>query len=230
MDAASKPVRNSSPCTTHTTVTAKGKARDQKMTKRLRFEFGTSNVILGMHSRVFGAKSMFARFVFHDLDAMHADLTNINQKECRYVPRSRDGVWDRSRRRPHWDTTGSTRAIIAYCSPCDENIERDLPTRLSEFCDCDQYKRWICLPCKIKEDQPEEHYFNTRTKEVWEPFEPDIELGLVLDCHVAHRAVSLSIFLSCNAINQRLSNEYFVVLVSLWREGPKRRHRSLCLV
>ncbi len=84
-------------------------------------------------------------------------------QECRYVPRVRDDPCDHSRRRPHHDPSLQSRAVICYCTTCDEDIERDLPFRLSEYCDCDQYSRWICLPCKIKEDEPEDHYYETRT-------------------------------------------------------------------
>jgi hypothetical protein len=54
--------------------------------------------------------------------------------------------------------------IMGFCAACDLKVEDSLPLSLSEFCDCDQYTRWICLPCKVKEDCMERKYLQTRTK------------------------------------------------------------------
>lgn len=50
---------------------------------------------------------------------------------------------------------------------CDEKVQQELPTRLSELCDCDQYTRWICLSCKIEEDRLDHQYLKTRTRLYW---------------------------------------------------------------
>ncbi|EPE32258.1 hypothetical protein GLAREA_07391 [Glarea lozoyensis ATCC 20868] len=55
---------------------------------------------------------------------------------------------------------------MGFCAACDLKVENDLPLSLSEFCDCDQYRRWICFPCKVKENCVEAKYIETRTKEV----------------------------------------------------------------
>lgn len=109
------------------------------------------------------------------------------------MPRVRDTPGWLSRRRPHLDPAYQSHTIICYCTTCDENVERDLPQRLSEYCDCDQYTRWICLPCKIKEDQPETHYYKTRTKLewLWDDADPsEHQEGMWLHDHQEERAVS----------------------------------------
>jgi hypothetical protein len=84
------------------------------------------------------------------------------------MPRVRNDPWFNSRRRPHLDGVRSNGLVICYCADCDKNVEADLPLRLSEYCDCDQYRRWICQPCKVDEDKPAGLYIRTRTKEDWE--------------------------------------------------------------
>jgi hypothetical protein len=110
------------------------------------------------------------------------------------MPRVRDGHPYRSRRRPHINPSCESHALICYCHSCDEKVERDLPFRLSEYCDCDQYTRWICLPCKVKEDQPEGHYYRTRTKSGFEYDKKGLQHddGMWLDDHQDVRAVSYS--------------------------------------
>jgi hypothetical protein len=80
------------------------------------------------------------------------------------MPRVQDGPDYSSRRRPHLDDTAVSRAIRCYCKVCDQYIESNLPLRLSEFCDCDQYTRWICMKCKVEEDEQDERYYSSRTK------------------------------------------------------------------
>ena len=97
-----------------------------------------------------------------------------------------------SRRRPHLEPARQSHNIVCYCKPCDDNVERDLPLRLSEYCDCDQYTRWICLPCKFKEDQPNGYYYSTRTKLVWywTDLNPEEAEGMWITDHQEERAVS----------------------------------------
>lgn len=82
-----------------------------------------------------------------------------------------------------------SRNLICYCVACDESIEADLPLSLSEYCDCDQYMRWICLVCKVKETKINRLYYEKRTKGDWD-WEQDLEDGMCLDDHVDRRAVS----------------------------------------
>jgi hypothetical protein len=111
------------------------------------------------------------------------------------MPRVRDGFQGLSRRKPYLDDTYSSHTILCYCKECDQEIERNLPLRLSEFCDCDQYTRWICMKCKIEEDEPNHVYYRTRTK--GEYVYPTIgddgvrDDGMWLTDHQEDRAVSL---------------------------------------
>ncbi|KAH6669519.1 hypothetical protein B0J14DRAFT_598878 [Halenospora varia] len=85
-------------------------------------------------------------------------------EECRYVPRVRDTPRMYSLPRQHHLAYPRPNNIIFFCAGCDVEVERNLPLSLSEYCDCDQYKRWICLPCKVKEDQIYSKYLETRAK------------------------------------------------------------------
>jgi len=80
------------------------------------------------------------------------------------MPRVRDLPGWKAYRRPHFDPAWESHTIICYCKECDEKVERELPSSLEEFCNCDQYTRWVCLPCKEKENKEDEDYFLTRTK------------------------------------------------------------------
>jgi hypothetical protein len=110
-------------------------------------------------------------------------------QECRYVPRVRDTPGWRSRRKPHCDPAYQSHTVICYCAACDEKVERDLPLCLFEYCVCDQYTRWICLPCRVKEDQLDGYYYKVRTKGEWE-WNGDQEEGMWLWDHQSNRAVS----------------------------------------
>jgi hypothetical protein len=59
---------------------------------------------------------------------------------------------------PHVSTSGFVSNIICHCDVCDEGVELGLPSRLSKLCDCDQYRRWICLPCSHKESRTWTNY------------------------------------------------------------------------
>ncbi|TVY58833.1 hypothetical protein LCER1_G001025, partial [Lachnellula cervina] len=108
--------------------------------------------------------------------------------ECRYVPRVRDAPLRRSSyRRPHNDPAMMSRNVICYCPACDESVEANLPLSLSKYCDCDQYTRWICLVCKIKEAKMNSLYYEKRTKGAW-AWTQDLEDGRCLDEHVDRRA------------------------------------------
>ncbi|KUJ10857.1 uncharacterized protein LY89DRAFT_723404 [Mollisia scopiformis] len=87
-------------------------------------------------------------------------------EECRFVPRVKFMPNERGRQKQHFAFTPYpiTTYVMCFCTACDEKVERGLPFSLSEYCDCDQYKRWICLPCKVKEEQMNIEYLKTRTK------------------------------------------------------------------
>jgi hypothetical protein len=107
------------------------------------------------------------------------------------MPRARDTSHYRSRRRPHLSPPGECHTIICYCPECDKDIERNLPLRLSEYCDCDQYTRWICISCKILEEKEDEYYLKTSTKDWWDPMNPEnCEDGMVVADHQSDRSVS----------------------------------------
>jgi len=84
------------------------------------------------------------------------------------MPRVRDTPRFRSRRKPYVDEAYQSHDVICYCHTCDEKVERSLSLSLSKYCDCDQYTRWICVPCKVKEEQEDAEYYETRTKGEWE--------------------------------------------------------------
>lgn len=121
------------------------------------------------------------------------------------MPRVEYAPDERSRRLPHGEWYNYS--IIGYCAPCDEKIQRDLPPCLSERCDCDQYKRWICLPCKMDEDRLDERYFATRTRLYWDErdeWDSNLLDGLMIDEVLEQRAVSyivLALGLSARALN-----------------------------
>jgi hypothetical protein len=106
------------------------------------------------------------------------------------MPRVRDGQGMNSRRRPHLDPAYQSHDIICYCATCDEEVEKELPLRLEEFCDCDQYTRWVCLPCKKKEEVEDLQYYRTSTKWEWEVAGPDEDTKWLGD-HQHMRAVSI---------------------------------------
>ncbi|KAH6671470.1 hypothetical protein B0J14DRAFT_670666 [Halenospora varia] len=101
----------------------------------------------------------------------------LEVRECRYVPRVRDTPRYRSCRSQHHLSYPQPNNIICFCAACDVKVKRDLPLSLSEYCDCDQYTRWICLPCGVQEDQMNQEYFKTRTKTDQE-WAGDLEEGM----------------------------------------------------
>lgn len=113
------------------------------------------------------------------------------------MQRVRDGFNDRSRRRPYLEDSYSSHDIRCYCKDCDEEVERKLPLSLLEFCNCDQYTRWICMKCKVEEDEEDAQYYQTSTKGEWVwPTEGDDGVrddGMWLRDHQEDRAVSHSV-------------------------------------
>lgn len=86
-------------------------------------------------------------------------------EECRYVPRIRneDNEGYDARELPYCDASDQSHYLECYCPPCDEKMEQDLPLRLSHFCDCNQYTRWICYPCRQKEAEESADYYADHT-------------------------------------------------------------------
>ncbi|KAH7355396.1 hypothetical protein BKA65DRAFT_498330 [Rhexocercosporidium sp. MPI-PUGE-AT-0058] len=109
-------------------------------------------------------------------------------EECRFVPRVRDSTYSACRR-PHNNEYMDSSNVICYCPACDEKVEADLPLSLSEYCDCDQYTRWICLQCKAKEEKTHGLYIRKRTIEFGlGPRMPDLEAGKWLYSHQSQLA------------------------------------------
>lgn len=84
------------------------------------------------------------------------------------MPRVREGWGWMSRQKPHIDDGAYCHDLRCYCKECDIKVERNLPLRLSEFCDCDQFTRWICLKCKTEENDQDSLYIQTRTRGDWD--------------------------------------------------------------
>ena len=90
---------------------------------------------------------------------------NINIcEECRYYPRERPEDFVR---RPHLNSCFQAANIFCLCPPCDSRLEQELQGQhLNELCDCDVYKRWICLKCHQQELKESHEYFKDHTE--WE--------------------------------------------------------------
>lgn len=95
-------------------------------------------------------------------------------------------------------------------------VERNLPLSLSEYCDCDQYTRWICLPCKAEENQENQEYFQTWTQTKCETeWTSDLEEGMSYEGIVDNTAVSKM----ANRIQYSTMLILNIVLVPLWGKG-----------
>ncbi|KAL8381928.1 hypothetical protein RB595_005942 [Gaeumannomyces hyphopodioides] len=87
-------------------------------------------------------------------------------EECRYYPREppQEGY---PRRRPHLNSPWQHENVMALCPPCDEKQEVEIarPENFPEtpLCSCDVYTRWICHPCKVKEDEFTCNYYEKCT-------------------------------------------------------------------
>ncbi|KAI6092124.1 hypothetical protein F4821DRAFT_224952 [Hypoxylon rubiginosum] len=84
-------------------------------------------------------------------------------EECREYPRppARPLYNDR---RPHLNWNGLSENVFCLCAPCDTKLEVQLRGRfLNELCDCDRYRRWICLKCVREEETWAWDYYNQYT-------------------------------------------------------------------
>ncbi|KPM39546.1 hypothetical protein AK830_g7001 [Neonectria ditissima] len=89
-------------------------------------------------------------------------------EECRYYPRAAPPNWFPNRR-PHLRTNCRVDNIMCLCPPCDAAVETEVAGKfLSQLCDCDLYKRWICAKCAEEELQFSTGYLNNHTKQEWE--------------------------------------------------------------
>lgn len=75
-------------------------------------------------------------------------------EECRH--RLEPGVWGGPwpipwwhHRRPHLNVSWELDSIVCLCPRCDAKAEDEVRGKfLSELCDCDELRRWICRKCK----------------------------------------------------------------------------------
>ena len=81
-------------------------------------------------------------------------------EECRFVPRVQEPTSYWTARFP-WICLNNARqpcGMIYYCDECDAAVEARLN---GAFCNCDQYKRWVCLRCYHKEEAEQSWYLST---------------------------------------------------------------------
>ena len=130
--------------------------------KKLRFGCGIWNVMLWMLCHASNATWTHVKLVVSCPTLPTPSLRVL--QECRFVPRVREMFNELSRRRPHVDAEGNCIQIRCHCEECDVKIAASLPPRLSSFCDCDQYMRWICLKCRDEEEALDLLYLKNNTK------------------------------------------------------------------
>ena len=133
-------------------------------------------------------------------------------QECRYVPRVRDLPRMLECPKQHHLPDTQPNIITCFYTASDLTVEKDLPLSLSEYCDCDRYTRWICLPCKVQEHQTYLKYRKSYTKTV-DRDQPGV--ALVYDGmfqQSVYYVVGVSRMTICFMFSMLIS----VVLVSLW--------------
>ncbi|KAK0712438.1 hypothetical protein B0T26DRAFT_649143 [Lasiosphaeria miniovina] len=87
-------------------------------------------------------------------------------EECRYYPRIRPAHMDGPVRRPHLSLSCFSHNIMGFCPPCDARTESEVRGKfLSELCDCDMFRRWICNKCHLEEEQESKAYYAKHTDE-----------------------------------------------------------------
>jgi hypothetical protein len=83
-------------------------------------------------------------------------------EQCRSCPRviSDSGP----QRRPHLNPPWQSDNVMCLCESCDANMEETLRGKfLSDTCDCDVYKRWICSGCVTAEQKETRLYYSKHT-------------------------------------------------------------------
>ncbi|KAM0206617.1 hypothetical protein ACHAPA_004343 [Fusarium lateritium] len=117
-------------------------------------------------------------------------------EECRCYPRAAPAAVYPNRR-PHLRGNYQLDNIMCLCDDCDAKTEKELGGKfVSERCDCDIYKRWICVGCSDEERQATRRYFEEHTQMEWEwmvrdevDFGDDCEPSKTLRDHAFERAV-----------------------------------------
>lgn len=149
----------------------------------------------------------------HAFNALPCMKCGVNVcEECRYVPRVRnpDNEGYEAREILYYDESDQNYYLLCYCAACDERIEQSLPPRLSRFCDCNQYTRWICYPCRQKEDEESREYYasHTRLYSGGDDYDSD---GIYIMEHQFDLAVCM-LFHSFSPLTVFV----YIVLVSMW--------------
>ncbi|KAI2620594.1 hypothetical protein GGR54DRAFT_601612 [Hypoxylon sp. NC1633] len=82
-------------------------------------------------------------------------------EECREYPR----VFPKyPNRRPHLNGPWQNENLMCLCDACDTRLEEQLQGKfLNELCDCDRYRRWICLKCVREETRWTQEYYKRHT-------------------------------------------------------------------
>ncbi|KAK3682784.1 hypothetical protein B0T22DRAFT_471962 [Podospora appendiculata] len=94
-------------------------------------------------------------------------------EECRYYPRVRG--WYSQSCRPHLNGAWQMTNVMAMCTACGEKQEDQLKGRfLSELCDCNIFRRWVCSKCVVEEQQEFAEYRRNFTAPEFVP-EEDLE-------------------------------------------------------
>ncbi|KAI1499730.1 hypothetical protein F5X99DRAFT_410774 [Biscogniauxia marginata] len=117
-------------------------------------------------------------------------------EECRECPRVLFNLEDR---RPHLDCAWQIDNVMCLCDACDAKLEEQLRGRfLSELCDCDRYRRWICSRCVNEEKRWTSEYYKKHTvSEVdgYERFEENYDATKVMTDH----QFEILLFCTCRA-------------------------------
>ncbi|KZL85090.1 hypothetical protein CI238_11185 [Colletotrichum incanum] len=100
-----------------------------------------------------------------EADALPCVKCGINIcEECRFYPRAEPSV-DGPSRRPHLSLEDDHGDIMCLCDECDAHLERENKGKfLNELCDCDLYKRWICIKCYQNIEKFSFDYFQNHTQ------------------------------------------------------------------
>ncbi|KAF4452579.1 hypothetical protein F53441_4598 [Fusarium austroafricanum] len=102
-------------------------------------------------------------------------------EECRCYPRAAPpNVYPN--RRPHLRGSFELDNIMCLCEECDKKAQSEVEGQfLNDRCDCDIYKRWICVRCEDEERTTTRKYFEERTQMEWDWMVRE-DLGYGDDC------------------------------------------------
>ncbi|OTB02981.1 hypothetical protein M426DRAFT_322210 [Hypoxylon sp. CI-4A] len=84
-------------------------------------------------------------------------------EECRVCPRvmPKPGY---PNRRPHLNGPWQNENLMCLCDACDAKQEDQVRGKfLNELCDCDYYRRWICMKCAKEEKKWTDEYYKNNT-------------------------------------------------------------------